>query len=62
MQKLTQNLIKRGDYSDYFHLLLSVLKRSVEPTSVNLKRQITVKRKNLNNILTVASKSVPFSV
>ena len=46
MQKLTQNLIKRGDYSDYFHLLLSVRKRSVEPTSVNLKRQITVKRKN----------------
>ena len=53
MRKLTQNLIKRA---------ISVLKRSVEPASVNLKKQITVKRKYLNNKLKVTSKSVPFSV
>ena len=53
IRKLTQNLIKSA---------ISVLKRSVEPASVNLKKQITVKRKYLNNKLKVTSKSVPFSV
>ena len=53
MRKLTQNLINRA---------ISVLKRSVETGSVDLKKQITGKRKYLNNKLKVTSKSVPFSV
>ena len=41
---------------------ISVLKWSVEPASVNLKKQLAGKRKYSNDILKVASKSVPFWV
>ena len=53
MLKLRQDLIKRA---------ISVLKRPVDPASVNFRKQIAVKRKFLNNKLKVTSISVLVSV